>query len=133
MNVMEKDSLTNWMKVLLYLSPLVVLVGLFFLFNMTNPVDAGPLGIFAVFTLIYIFWLSIIFTLLHGGVAFVVKVSGRKRINLGARKAYYVASVVAFIPVLITGMQSVGQLEIRDIILVFVFVGLAIFYIFKRM
>ena len=55
-----------------------------------------------------------------------------KEWRIGVRKAYYVASILAFAPVLLLGMQSVGQLQIRDIVLMIAFVSIAIFYVLKR-
>jgi hypothetical protein len=40
--------------------------------------------------------------------------------------------VLAFGPVLLLAMQSVGQLQFRDVLLVIVLLGLAIFYVIKR-
>lgn len=116
---------------LLYALPLAGLILLFLFFNMTNPVDAGPLGIFTVFTLLYIFWLGVFFICLQVGIVLFNKLFRRKLVS-NTRKLYYVASVVAFLPVLLLGIQSVGQLELRDIVLVVLFVGLIIFYIIKR-
>lgn len=51
---------------------------------------------------------------------------------MGVRKAYYIASVLAFGPVLLLAMQSVGQLQPRDVILAASFLVIAIFYVVKR-
>ena len=51
---------------------------------------------------------------------------------MGVRKAYYIASAVAFGPVLLLALNSVRQLRVTDILLVGVFLALAIFYISKR-
>lgn len=133
MIAMTKGVMTSWLRYIFYLLPLISAGVLFSLFTYTNPVDVGPLGILAVFLCIYLFWLGLIFAILHGGLGVLSKVLKRRvELSLGARKAYYVATVVAFIPVLLLGMQSVGQLEVRDVALVFIFSGLAIFYILRR-
>lgn len=91
-----------------------------------------------VFFLAYIFSASVLFIILHWGVGFVTRLmSHSKRFNvrewsIGVRKAYYIASVLAFAPVLLLAMQSVGQLQIRDIVLMVAFVSIAIFYVLKR-
>jgi len=46
--------------------------------------------------------------------------------------SYYIASIIAFMPVLLLAMQSVNQLTIRDVLLVVLFTGLAIFYVSRR-
>ena len=48
------------------------------------------------------------------------------------KSSYYIASIIAFAPVLLLAMQSVNQLTIGDVLLVVLFTGLAIFYIVRR-
>ncbi len=104
---------------------------LLYIGNTTNPA--------AVFVLLYLFWLSIFFVILHISFLLLRKTPFLRLFeSRGARKpfkertAYYIASILAFMPVLILAMQSVNQLTWRDIILVLLFVGLAIFYVVKR-
>lgn len=131
---MIKDIMTlPLIRVGVYLLPVLALAALFFLLNNISPVDAGPLGIFAVFALLYLFWLGIFFTLLHGGIRLLSRFHKTKIGTMSATKAYYIASIVAFMPVMLLGMQSVGQLEVRDVILVVIFASLAIFFVFKKM
>lgn len=134
MVAMTKSVMTSWLRYIIYLLPAFTALALFFMFTYTSPVNTGPLGIFMVFFLLYLFWLGVTFALLHGGLGVISRIMKRRlEFTLGARKAYYVATVVAFIPVLLVGMQSVGQLEARDVALVFIFSGLAIFYILRRL
>lgn len=122
-----------------YAVPIASLAALFYLWNTTNPVSIGPLGILAVFVLLYIFWASLFFIVLHLGFVlfkrtFVFKFLMRRREGrpFHWQLAYYIASIVAFIPVLLIAMQSVNQLTFRDVALVFLFVSLAVFYVVKR-
>lgn len=123
---------------LTYLLPFISALGLFLMLTLTNPLTAGPGGMLVVFFLAYIFSASVLFIILHWGVGFVTRLMSRsKRFNvrewsIGVRKAYYIASVLAFAPVLLLAMQSVGQLQIRDIVLMVAFVSIAIFYVLKR-
>jgi len=89
------------------------------------------MGIFVVFVFIYLFWVSSIFILLKIGSLLLSKMHHRVK-QLESKRAYYVASVLAFVPVLILAMQSVGQLELKDLLLVAIFTIVAIFYIAKR-
>jgi hypothetical protein len=120
------------------LMPFFCIGALFVLFNVSNPVDIGPGGILIVFVLIYLFFASSFFILLHFGVGLLSRVvAARKSIDhrhwqVGVRRAYYVASALAFAPVVLLAMQSVGQLQIRDVLLVTFLEILAIFYIVKR-
>jgi len=127
------------LKALIYTSWLWLFLILLGVMNGVDPVSAGPLGILAVFVLIYLIIASLLFTILHWGVRFVSAqiVKRNKRVTVrsyrvGVRKAYYTASAVAFGPVLLLALNSVRQLKPTDVLLVGVFLALAIFYISKR-
>lgn len=121
-----------------YALPFVAIGVLIFILNTTSPAEIGPAGIFGVFILLYLFWLGVVFTILRISTALIHKVKRRHvspdapKKEFNSQQAYYIASVIAFIPVLILAMQSVGQLELRDVLLVLIFVSLVIFYIVKR-
>lgn len=127
------------LKTLVYTSWFWLFLVLLTILNAVDPVSAGPLGILLVFVLIYLIVASLLFTLLHWGVRFVSAqiVKRNKRVTVrayrvGIRKAYYIASAVAFGPVLLLALNSVRQLKFTDILLVGVFLTLSIFYISKR-
>lgn len=123
--------------VLGYTVPLLSFAILVYLWSTTNPATIGPAGMLLVFLLLYIFWASLFFIVLRlvshllprgtGGTVFFIP-----RLKIRHQQSYYIASILAFIPVLLLAMQSVNQLTLRDIFLVFVFVSLAIFYVLKR-
>ena len=126
-------------KVFGYLVPVFALAALMLLMNTTDPISAGPGGILVVFLLVYIFWAGLFFTILHLGLGVVSRLIIRHRkavtvrsVQLSIRKAYYIASALAFVPVLLLAMNSLGQLQIRDVALVSIFMFLVIFYIVKR-
>lgn len=133
------DYITKRLWYSIYLTPLVSISLLFYLWNTTNPGTVGPLGILFVFILLYLFWASTFFIVLHLGF-YLFKKSSLFRIFMNRREnkpfnwrmSYYVASIIAFMPVLLLAMQSVNQLTIRDILLVVLFTGLAIFYVTRR-
>ncbi len=113
---------------------------LLYIWNTTNPATISPAGILAVFVLLYFFWLSIFFIAIHicyvllgNTIVFRLFAPRKKSRNLRQNTVYYVASVLAFVPVLILAIQSVNQLTVRDILLVFLFVLLAVFYVVKRL
>lgn len=129
----------GFLRTLSYLVPLFALGALLLLTNLTDPVSVGPGGILVVFMLVYIFWVGLFFTLLHLGLNLASKLVIRYRkavtvrtYKMGVKKAYYIASALAFAPVLFLAMNSVGQLQPRDVGLVLVFMTLIIFYIVKR-
>lgn len=127
------------LKALIYTSWLWLFLILLVVMNQIDPVTAGPGGILLVFVLIYLIVASLLFTMLHWGVRFasglIVKRGTRVTVRsyrVGVRKAYYIASAVAFGPVLLLALNSVRQLKLTDILLVGLLLGLAIFYITKR-
>jgi hypothetical protein len=113
-----------------YTLPILSFVGLVVLLNRTNPLDVGPAGILLVFGLTYVFISSSLFmllTLFMILLAYFVPISAAPQRNL-----YYVSSIVALAPVFLLALNSIGQLEVKDFILVLCLVGLACFYIVKR-
>lgn len=125
-----------------YSLPIIFAGILFFIWNNTHPSTVGPLGILVVFIMLYGFWTTLFFIIVHLLLTFfhhntlfqrlfrrsITQANYKKRASV----AYYTASILAFAPVLLLAMQSVNQLSIRDIGLVFLFVGLAIFYMIRR-
>lgn len=129
--------MTQRTRSLIYLVPILSLAALLGIVNTTNPLDGGPIVILFVFILLYILLASILFILLHVGVLAVSKILSKRSVNarewrVGVRRAYYIASILAFGPVLLLAMQSVGQLQLRDVLLVAVLISLGIFYVIKR-
>jgi len=121
-----------------YALPLISAGGLFLMLSLTDPLSAGPAGMLLVFFLIYLFGASVLFIFLHVGLRLVSRLINKyskmtiREWQLGVRKSYYIASVLAFGPVLLLAMQSVGQLQVRDVILTVAFLTIAIFYVIKR-
>jgi hypothetical protein len=117
-------------KYLPYLLPIMSFVGLTVLLNRTNPLDVGPAGILLVFGLVYVFISSslyLLLTLVMMLLAYFVTIRTTSK-----RKMYYLASIIAFAPVFLLALNSIGQLELKDFVLVFCLVGLACFYVVKR-
>lgn len=123
---------------ILYVLPVTSFVAIFALLQITDPLSVGPAGILLVFVLIYIFFLSGIFILLHAGLGIISRFIGARRTvaprvwSLGVKRSYYVASIVAFAPVCLLAIQSIGQLQLRDVALVGLLCSIAIFYVLKR-
>lgn len=117
--------------------PLVAALVIFVLFVQTSPQSIGPAGILLVFLLLYVFFASCLFIILWAGESLLRRLLGAERIKklskwqLELSKAYYVASVLAFVPVALLAMQSLGQLQLRDVVLVLVLAGLVSFYVLR--
>jgi hypothetical protein len=103
----------------------------------TQPATVGPLGILAVFVLMYVLVLGVATFLLFGASKVIYRISSlvtvKKPIHsLSLVRTYYFASVLALAPVMLIGMQSVGEVGIYDVLLVVIFVVIACIYISKR-
>jgi len=117
-------------KYLPYSLPVISFVGLVVLLNRTNPLDVGPAGILLVFGLAYVFISSalyLVLTLVIILLAYFVNISATSR-----KKLYYLSSILALAPVFLLALNSIGQLELKDFILVVFLVGCACFYVMKR-
>lgn len=115
----------------------VTALALLLLMNLTSPSTAGPLGILAVFLLLYVTSVSFIYLVLRNVTVFLAKVSRPGLLKLALEgtsplKLYYYSSILALSPVILLGMQSVGGVRWMDLTLLIVFEILACFYIYKR-
>lgn len=103
----------------------------------TTPASTGPFGILAFFVFMYLTALGVLTFLLRGISLVIPKFSlvPHKRLKmreLSFKMAYYYASVIALVPVMLIAMQSVGEIGIYQIFLVLFFVVIAWLYIANR-
>ena len=116
---------------------IIAIVFLFIVVNVTSPSTSGPIGILAVFFLLYISLTGIITGLLLLVNRIAVRVSSsvktrRPVARLTLKRAYYFASVIALGPVMLVGMGSVGKAGLVEFLLVVAFVVIGLFYVEKR-
>ena len=109
------------------------------LLTATTPSTAGPLGILGLFVFMYATALGVLTFLFHGaGLIFSrVLLARRQKIlpqsrEISFKKAYYYASVIALIPVMLIAMQSVGQIGMYQILLIGFFAIIAWLYVTNR-
>lgn len=112
-------------------------VGLAVLLQMTTPATIGPLGILLVFVLMYIAALGVLTFLFIAINRLTLKFMGvldsrKTHTPMSLTRAYYFASVMALAPVMIIGMQSVGQVGLYEFLLVVIFLIVASVYVAKR-
>jgi nitrogen fixation/metabolism regulation signal transduction histidine kinase len=120
------------MKRIMIALPLLATCGLAYIATRTRPDTVGPAVMLLVFILLYLLWVGIFMIVTDIFLALGRRFKGgthRGRSNL---RPYYIASIIAFIPVLILAIQSVNQLTIRDLLLAIGLAALAIFYVIKR-
>ena len=95
-----------------------VLVGIYIFASQTTPEDTGPLGITAMFVLIYVAVLTTL-TLVKMTILRTTKVTLERLVGL------------ALIPTIILAMRSLRQLTVVDIVLIIIFAILVNFYLKK--
>ena len=118
-------------------SSIVSIFILFFLWQSTTPATIGPIGILLVFIFMYLSALGVLTFFLLGINRVIIKFSESLVLkeplqNLSVSRAYYFASVIALAPVMIVGMQSVGEVGAYELLLVAIFLVIACTYIAKR-
>ncbi|SRR6266496_5366619 len=117
-------------KYLPYIMPIASFIALVFLLNKTNPIDVGPAGILLVFASVYVFVASALYlllTILMMILAYFITITIRSK-----KRVYYLASILALAPVFLLALNSIGQLQVKDFVLVLCLVGIACFYVVKR-
>lgn len=103
----------------------------------THPSTVGPLGLLAVFFLLYIIILGATTELLWVGSKLIQTVgrrvtSKRPPGRLSLQRAYYFSSVLALGPVMALAMLSIGALGAYEIVLIGVFLAVATLYVSRR-
>lgn len=127
----------NMLNRVVAISVVAAVVILAVILNVTQPSTVGPLGILLVFILMYVSVLGVLTFLLYSLSRLISKISTsftvKKPIRpLSLSRSYYFSSVLALAPVMLIGMQSVGEVEIYDVLLIVLFVVIACTYISKR-
>lgn len=103
----------------------------------TTPSTAGPLVILGFFVFLYLAALGVLTFLFHGLSAVVAKMPpfGKRRLKIGDfsfKRAYYHASVIALVPVMLVAIQSVNEIGVYQILLVCFFAVIAWVYVTNR-
>ncbi|OIP85700.1 hypothetical protein COV88_03950 [Candidatus Saccharibacteria bacterium CG11_big_fil_rev_8_21_14_0_20_41_19] len=107
------------------------------LLNVTTPATAGPLGILSIFVFAYLLSLGVVTFFIYWSRRLVSRLSAglisKKPIEpMTFRTSYYYSTIVAAVPILLIGLQSVGSIGIYEVILVIIFVAIGCLYISKR-
>lgn len=119
-----------------FIGIIAAIVLLFFIFS-TTPSSAGPVGILSVFVCFYVLMLcltTVLLWVIHRVIRLTAKpFIARKPIEpLKLSTAYYFSSILALGPVILIGMQSVGEVGIYELGLIILFVSIGCVYIAKR-
>lgn len=103
----------------------------------TNPSTVGPLGLLAVFFLLYIVTLGFMTELLWVG-SHAFQAIGRRFTTkrppgrLSLRRAYYYSTVLSLGPIMALAMQSIGSFGAYEIVLIGLFVAVGTLYVSRR-
>lgn len=133
--IIHMTKRTSW--ALIFISITASILGLSLLFNYTAPETIGPLGILLTFIVIYTLCFTVIFATwkaLYNLHKFFrpSKTTITGKTNFLRNRIGYISAVLAFMPLFLISLNSIGQLQIRDVFLIILIEVLAIFYIVKR-
>ncbi len=113
--------------------------GLYFFLNLTNPLTSGPWGVMTVFILIYGLSLGVIlslFCLIEKVYSYATsdpeKPAKRNLFIRWRKRSLFISIALAMVPIFIISLNSIGSLEIKDVVLIFIIEALLIFYIIRR-
>ena len=103
----------------------------------TTPAETGPLGILGFFVFLYVTALGVLTFLFQLFRVLLFRLlPNRQRPwkvrDLTFRQSYYYASVIAAVPVMFIAMQTVGEVGIYQILLIFFFAVIASIYVSNR-
>lgn len=110
---------------------------LIIMLQMTNPSTVGPLGLLAVFFLLYIIMLGVFTEALWLG-SYGLQVVGRRFTTkrppgrLSLARAYYFSTILALGPIMALAMQSIGSFGLYESVLIAVFMAVGILYVSRR-
>lgn len=122
---------------LVAITTVVSLCLLIILLNLTAPTTIGPFGILAVFIFAYTSSLGVVTYFLYAISRIVAHLSSAFTVKkplsaLSFRRAYYYSTVIAAVPIMLVGLQSVGSIGPYELALVLIFAVIGCVYITKR-
>ncbi len=103
---------------------------LFIFMNVTSPLKNGPFSVLVAFAIIYLLITSLLYAIALASTRIALLFG--KQIPLSRRRLYYLMSVLALGPVFILALNTLGQLDIKEILLVSLLLCLGCFYVLRR-
>lgn len=120
------------LKKVLSISTISAAVLLVIIFQTTTPASIHPLGILLVFILLYVLVLGVLTFFVYHILYFGARLKQGEGSGISFRRTYLLSSVLALAPVILLGIQSVGNLTAYEVFLIVVFEFFACFYVMKR-
>lgn len=116
-----------------YLLPLGAFIALFIVLNVVTPLALGPAGILLVFGLIYIVVVSFSYSFVSLALSILLRFGLMKHSSLlPGRRLYYLISFMSLGPVFLLALNSLGQLEWKDFLLVLLLISIGSFYVLRK-
>jgi len=125
------------LKIIISILSGISLCFLVVLLNVTTPATAGPFGILSIFVFAYLLSLGVVTFFIYFFSRAVSQMSAgliskKPIVPLTFKNSYYYSTIIAAVPILLIGLQSVGTIGIYEVILVLFFVVIGCLYISKR-
>jgi hypothetical protein len=136
----KMDAMKRHFLLLLPAAILVLsVIGLVLILNLTNPLSAGPFGILVMFGLVYSVSFSLLLLLIR--LLEIIyrairplsdNVGNREKTTTTRKRLTLAVACLSFVPIFIISLNSIGQLNFWDVVLIVAIETLAIFYISRR-
>lgn len=111
--------------------------GLLWIMDNTAPATTHPLVVLVMFAMLYMLALAVLTFFIFGMSRIILRLAyinrPTQKTGLSFYKSYIYASVIAFAPVVLLAMRTVGQESITDFLLVVLFEILACFYVWRQL
>jgi hypothetical protein len=125
------------LKIIISIITILSFCILVILLNTTTPVIAGPFGILAIFIFAYLTLIGFTTFFLYGMSRIIAHLStvfiSRKPFEaLNFKRSYYYSTIVAAAPIMLIGLQSVGDVGFYEYLLMIIFIVLGCLYVSKR-
>ena len=133
----SSDIVRTMLGKVIALSTLAAAILLVTLLETTNPSSAGPVGLLAVFFLLYVITLGVVTEVLWIG-SRLVQIVGRRVTSkrppgrLSLQRSYYFSTVLALGPVMTLAMVSIGSFGVYEMILICLFLAVGTLYVSRR-
>ena len=125
------------LKIIISIITILSFCILVILLNTTTPVIAGPFGILAIFIFAYLTLIGFTTFFLYGMSRIIAHLStvfiSRKPFEaLNFKRSYYYSTIVAAAPIMLIGLQSVGDVGFYEYLLMIIFIVLGCLYVSRR-
>lgn len=110
--------------------PILFCIALMVMLNVSSPLSTGPAGILLIFGLLYLSITTVLFACVHAS-SVLFGFFGMKKFHV-TRHTYYLISIMTLWPLFLLALNTLGRLEIIEIILVTILVALGCFYVSRR-